>query len=126
MVRSPAFERLSPGTKQQSQRREPAQAEGSTEEVTIQGCVGRFSGDYILTKQDPAITYELQTTGKIRLRWYLGQRVEVTGTEGPSMSTSSDALARTGSASAVTLTITSIKTVAKRCTVDPVPRVGGS
>ena len=94
---------------------------GSKGELTVQGCVGRFSGDYILTKQDPAITYELQTTGKIKLRQYLGQWVEVTGSEGPSMSTSSDALTKTGSASAVTLTITSIKTVAKECTVHQVP-----
>jgi competence protein ComGC len=89
-------------------------------QVTIQGCVGRFSGDYILTKQEPAITYELQATGKIKLRQYLGQRVEVTGTEAPSMSTSSDALTKTGSASAVTLTITSIKTISKECTVHQV------
>ena len=86
-------------------------------QVTVQGCVGRFSGDYVLTKQDPAITYQLQATGKIKLRHYLGQRVEVTGSEGPSMSTSSDALTKTGSASSVTLTITSIKTIAKECTV---------
>lgn len=85
--------------------------------VTLQGCVGRFSGDYILTKQDPAITYELQATGKIKLRHYLGQRVEVTGSEAPSMSTSSDALTKTGSASSVTLTITSIKTISQECTV---------
>jgi hypothetical protein len=90
-------------------------------QVTIQGCVSRSSGDYTLIKQDPAMTYELQATGKIRLRQYLGQRVEVTGSEGPSMSTSSDALTKTGSASSVTLTITSIKTVAKECTVRQVP-----
>jgi hypothetical protein len=89
-------------------------------QVTVQGCVGKFSGDYILTKQDPAITYELQPTGKIKLRNYLGQRVEVTGSEGPSMSTSSDALTKTGSASSVTITITSIKTIAKQCTVHEV------
>jgi len=86
-------------------------------EVTVQGCVGRFSGDYILSKQDPAVTYELQATGKIKLRKYLGQRVEVTGSETPTMSTSSDTLARTGSASPVTILITTIKTVAKECTV---------
>ena len=40
-------------------------------QVTVQGCVGRFSGDYILTKQESAITYELQATGKIKLRNYL-------------------------------------------------------
>jgi hypothetical protein len=89
-------------------------------QVTVQGCVGKFSGDYILTKQDPAITYELQATGKIKLRNYLGQRVEVTGSEGPSMSTSSDALTKTGSASSVTITISSIKTIAKQCTVHEV------
>src|ERR1700693_2775296 len=82
-------------------------------QVTVQGCVGRASGDYILTKQNPGMTYELQATGKTKLRQYLGQRVEVTGKESPSMSTSSDTSARTGSAAPVTLTITSIKTIAK-------------
>jgi len=90
-------------------------------EITLQGCVGRASGDYILIKQNPAITYELQATGKIKLRQYLGQRVEVTGKESPSMSTSSDALTKTGAPSSVTLTITSIKTIAKQCTVRQVP-----
>jgi hypothetical protein len=89
-------------------------------QVTTQGCVGKFSGDYILTKQDPAITYELQATGKTKLRHYLGQRVEVTGTEAPSMSSSSDALNKTGSASPVTITITSIKTISQECTVHQV------
>jgi len=89
-------------------------------QVTLQGCVSRFSGDYVLMKQDPAVTYELQATGKTKLRQYLGQRVEVTGTESPSLSTSSDALTKTGSASPVTLTITSIKTIAKECSVHQV------
>ena len=56
-------------------------------QVTLQGCVSRSSGDYILMKQDPAITYELQGTSKIKLRHYLGQRVEVTGNESPTMAT---------------------------------------
>jgi len=86
-------------------------------QLTVQGCVARSSGDYILMKQDPGMTYELQATGKIRLRKYLGQRVEVTGTESPSMMTSSDALTRTGAPSSVTLTITSIKTIEKECPV---------
>jgi len=86
-------------------------------EETIQGCVGRSSGDYILMKQDPGMTYELLATGKIRLRKYLGQRVEVTGTESPSMMTSSDALTKTGAPASVTLTITSIKTIDKECSV---------
>lgn len=88
----------------------------SKDQKTLQGCVGRFSGDYVLTKQNPGMTYELQATGKIKLRHYLGQRVEVTGTESPTMSTSSDALNKTGSAAPVTLTITSIKTIDKECT----------
>jgi len=69
-----------------------------------------------LMKQNPAETYELQATSKIKLRHYLGQRVEVTGTKSPSMSTSSDSMARMGAPSSVTLTITSIKTLDKDCT----------
>jgi hypothetical protein len=84
-------------------------------EVTVQGCVGRASGDFVLIKQDPGMTYELQATGKTKLRHYLGQRVEVTGTESPSLSTSSDALAKGGGPSPVTLTISSIKTIDKEC-----------
>jgi hypothetical protein len=91
-------------------------------QVAVQGCVARSSGDYILMKQHPAITYELQATGKIKLRQYLGQRVEVTGKESPSMSTSSDALTKTGAPSSVTLTVTSIKTIAPECAADGVPQ----
>lgn len=86
-------------------------------QITVQGCVGRASGDYILTKQDPAMTYELQATGKTRLRHYLGKRVEVIGSESTSLSTSSDALNKTGSAAPITLTITSIKTLEQDCSV---------
>jgi hypothetical protein len=85
-------------------------------QVTVQGCVSRSSGDYILMKQDPGMSYELQATGKIKLHHYMGQRVEVTGTESPSMSTSSDTSARAGNPSSLTLTITSIKTLDKECT----------
>ena len=92
-------------------------AKDSKGQVTVQGCVGRSSGDYVLTKQNPAMTYELQGTHKIRLRNYLGQRVEVTGSESPTMSTSSDAMNKTGSAASVTLTLTSIRTIDKECTV---------
>jgi hypothetical protein len=98
----------SSGTSQQKSK-------DSKGQVTVQGCVGRSSGDYVLTKQNPAMTYELQATNKIRLRQYLGQRVEVSGTEGPSMSTSSDVMTKTGSPASVTLTITSIRTVEKEC-----------
>ncbi len=97
-------------------------SKASKGQETIQGCVDRSSGDYVLIKQNPAITYELQATGKIKLRRYMGQRVEVTGSESPSMSTSSDTSARTGSPSPVTLTITSIKTLDKECSESSVSR----
>jgi len=71
-------------------------SKASKGEVTVQGCVGRSSGDYVLTRQNPAMTYELQATGKTRLRNYLGQRVEVIGKESATLSTSSDALNKTG------------------------------
>jgi len=83
---------------------------------------GSPADDYILFKQDPAVTYELQPTGKMKLRRYLGQQVEVTGKESPSMSTSSDALARMGSPASVTLTITSIKTIEKECPAQQIPQ----
>ena len=90
-------------------------------QVTLQGCVSRFGGDYILMKQNPAVTYQLDATGKIRLRHYLGQRVEAIGSESPTMSTSSDAMDKVGSAAPVTLTVTSIKTIDKDCTVRSAP-----
>jgi hypothetical protein len=90
-------------------------------QITLQGCVARSSGDYILMKQNPAMTYQLQATGKIRLRNYLGQRVEAIGNESPTMSTSSDAMNKVGSAAPVTLTITSIRTLDKECTVRSAP-----
>ena len=92
----------------------PHSSKDSKGQLTVQGCVTRSSGDYVLIKQDPGMTYELQATGKIKFHRYLGQRVEVTGTESPSMSTSSDAMARMQSSS-VTLTVASIKTIEKEC-----------
>ncbi len=94
----------------------------SNGQVTVQGCVSRSNGDYTLMKQDPAVTYELQGGHKIKLRHYLGQRVEVTGNQAPSMSTSSDSMARMGSAAPVTLTITSIRTLDKDCSARDVNR----
>ena len=91
-----------------------------SKQVTVRGCVSKASGDYILEKQNPAMTYELQATGKIKLSQYLGQRVEITGTTSPSMATSSDAITKAGAPSPVTLTISSIKTVSNECTVNSV------
>jgi hypothetical protein len=94
-------------------KQDPKDSKG---QVTIQGCVSRSSGNYTLMKQNPPITYELQGTHKIKLSHYLGQRVEVTGSEGPSMSTSSDAMNKTGSAAPTTITVTSIRSIDKECT----------
>lgn len=85
------------------------------DQITVRGCVSKLNTDYILTQPEQGNSYELQGTRKLRLKTYLGQQVEVTGTESPSMSTSSDYLARSGSATPVTITVTSIKTLAKRC-----------
>ncbi len=94
----------------------PSSSKDSKGQVTVRGCVSKASGDYILEKQNPAMTYELQGTGKIKLSHYLGQRVEITGTTSPSMSTSSDAIEKMGAPSPVTLTVSSIRTVSKECT----------
>jgi hypothetical protein len=91
-------------------------------EVTMTGCVARSSGDYVLMKENPPVTYELQSTGKIRLKNYLGQRVEVTGDKEPTLSSSSDATAKEGSAAPVTIAIKSIKMIDKDCSAPPVSR----
>jgi hypothetical protein len=84
-------------------------------QITVEGCVGRSNGDYTLVKPDPAMTYELHATGKTKLSPYLGQQVQVTGTTSPSLRTSSDSL-EGRAPSSVTLTVTTIRTVAKECT----------
>lgn len=96
-------------------------AKDSKGEITVQGCVDRARGDYILIQQNPAITYLLRGANKIKIRQYFGQQVEVTGMKSPSLSTSSDSIAFGGSPAPLTLTATSIKTLAKQCTQHPVP-----
>jgi ABC-type phosphate transport system substrate-binding protein len=82
--------------------------------VTVRGCVSKLNGDYVLTKENPGNTYQLQG-GKVRLKSYLGKRVEITGTESPTLSTSEDAINKTGNASPVTLAVKSIHTLAGEC-----------
>jgi hypothetical protein len=93
----------------------PDNSKPAKDQITVQGCVSRLNGDFVLIKQDPGVTYELQGTGKVKIHSYMGQRVEVTGRQSPSLSTSSDAMNRSGSASPVTITVTSIKTIDKEC-----------
>jgi hypothetical protein len=87
----------------------------SKDQVTMRGCVSMSSGDYILMKTDPDVSYELQATGKTHLRHYLGRQVEVTAHEEPTLSSSSDALNKVGSAAPLTLTIISIKVIDRHC-----------
>jgi hypothetical protein len=90
--------------------------------ITVRGCISRINGDYVLMKENPSDTFELQATGKTRLKNYLGQHVEVTGNQEPTLSTSSDAMARQGSAAPVTIAVKSIKTIDKECSEQTVSR----
>lgn len=99
---------------QTSDTKTASQSKKSKDEVTVTGCVSRQNTDYILMQTDPGNTYELQSR-KVHFHDYLGQEVEVTGTKSPTMSTSSDFVAKTGVASPVTIAVDSIKTVHKRC-----------
>lgn len=91
-------------------------------DITVAGCVSQFGGDYTLIKQNPAMTYELQATGKMHLKDYLGNRVEVSGKQSPSLSTSSDATNRSGSPAPTTITIHSIRVLDKNCSERDVTR----
>jgi hypothetical protein len=82
--------------------------------VTVRGCVSILNGDYVLMKENPGNTYQLQGN-KTKLKSYLGKRVQITGTESPTLSTSEDSINRGGNASPVTLTVKSIKTIAGEC-----------
>jgi hypothetical protein len=84
-------------------------------QVTMRGCLGKFGEDYTLTRTNAEQTYELQGSKGIKLSKYLGKQVEVTGTKGPSMGTTAPNEAITGSASPITLTVTSIKTIEQKC-----------
>ena len=81
--------------------------------VSVEGCVSRSSGDFTLIQSDPGNTYVIRPSGKLKLDPYLGQQVEVTGRETPTTSTSSNYNRRP--ASAVTIVVESIKTIAKQC-----------
>jgi hypothetical protein len=95
-------------------------AKDSNGQITVTGCVSRSSGDYILMKQN--LSYQLQPGKNMRLKDYLGRRVEITGNTSPTMPTSSDAINKVGSASPVTLNIRSIKILDAQCSESPVSR----
>ena len=92
-----------------------AQSQPSTKakgQVTVQGCVSRQGGDYILMQSDPSNSYVLHAANNIKLGEYLGHQVKVTGTKSATLSDSSDA---GRSPSSVTLTVSSVKTISKEC-----------
>jgi hypothetical protein len=99
----------------QSQGADQHRSKKSKDEITTRGCVAKQNTDYILTQAEEGNSYELQGSGKLRLKRYLGQEVEVSEVQSPSMSTSSDFLARTGSPSPVTIMVKSIRTISNRC-----------
>jgi hypothetical protein len=63
-------------------------------------------------QSDPGNSYVLHATNKIKLGHYLGQQVEVTGTESPTMSSSTATGRR---ASSVTIMVDSINAISKQC-----------
>ena len=96
-----------------SQSRNPSSSRG---DITVQGCVAMSTGYYILMRTDPGSTYNLEeASGTVKLGSYLGEQVEVTGWKSPQLSNSSSVFYSTA-ASAVTVMVTSIKTLAGRCT----------
>jgi hypothetical protein len=99
----------------QSGSASPSSSGTDNGQVTMQGCLGKFGEDYTLSRPNAQQTYELQGGKGIKLSKYLGQQVEVTGAKGPSMGTTAPNEAGTGSASPVTITVTSIKTVEQKC-----------
>ena len=94
------------------------QSKKHKDDVTVSGCIAKQNSDYVLIQSDPGNTYQLEKSRKLHLAAYLGQQVEVIGSEYPSMATSSDYLTRSGVASPVTIRIRTIKTLAKRCGAD--------
>ena len=95
----------------QNQAQQPAKQK--PRQITAQGCVSRSTGDFILMQSDPGNSYVLRPTGKLKLDSFLGQQVEVTGRETPTMSSSSNY--NRSPAAAVTIVVDSIKTISKQC-----------
>jgi len=84
--------------------------------ITVKGCVSRSSGHYILMQSDPSHSYVLEAPSTIDVGHYLGQQVEVTGTESHTLPTSSHSIRETGGGPPVTIMADSIHTISKRCT----------
>ncbi len=84
----------------------------SKAEITATGCVSRLNSNFILMLSDQSSSYQLEEGKGVKLDPYLGQEVEVTGTESPAMSTST---LKASTANPLQITVHSIKTIHKRC-----------
>jgi hypothetical protein len=83
------------------------------EQVVLQGCVSRSSGDYILTQLDPGNSYVLHSANSsVKLGRHLGRQVKVTGIKSPTLNDASDS---GRSAPPTTITVNSITTISKEC-----------
>ncbi len=89
-------------------------------EITLQGCLGTQKGDYVLVQADPGATYELEESHDIKLGPHIGEQVEVTGWERPSLATSSDVFVPSHGVGSVTIAVESVRMLAKRCTMGEV------
>ncbi len=89
----------------------------TSSDVTVRGCVSMSAAHFVLVQTDPGNTYQLEPTADISFDAYLGQQVEVSGSEATSLGSTSD-LGRPGSPSPVTVKAKSVRKIADRCTAD--------
>jgi hypothetical protein len=82
--------------------------------VTVTGCVSRSHKHFVLIQAHEGNSYQLEDNNQVKLGSYLGQEVEVTGQEFPTLSTSSDSRSG-GAASSVTISVRAIKSIHKTC-----------
>lgn len=98
----------------QGQSEQPPQNQNG--QVTEKGCISRSRGHYLLVQSDPSNSYVLEATGTTDIGHYLGQQVEVTGTESHTSPTSSHSMGETSGGPQVTIRVDSINTISERCT----------
>ena len=58
------------------------------EHMTVHGCISQLSGYYILRHTDVGSPYVLDSTSEVNFDEYVGQRVEVVGSESSKLSSS--------------------------------------
>lgn len=58
------------------------------EHVTVHGCINRLSGYYILRHTDVGSPYLLDSTSEVNFDQYVGQHVEILGSESSKLSSS--------------------------------------